>query len=110
MVLEVGVETTLAPNDDGAESAACTQKSTHALRPPPDQRASCSSCLRGAATDRAEKDNHEALLFYPHDTEGKCIELDAEAFEVIESWASLPDALKTAVVSIVRSNAKGGAQ
>ena len=108
-MLEVGVEPALSPNKDGAKSASCTQKSTHAVRPPPDQCLYRASCLRDAVADRDGKDNYEALIFYPHDTGGKCVELDAEAFEVIESWEALPDALKTAIVSIVRSNAKGGA-
>ena len=85
-MLEVGFETTFALNKAGGEKAQCTQKSTHAhlLSSNP------SSC--------------HALIFHPHEQEGIFVGLDPDAFEVIESWATLPGALKTAIVSIVRSH------
>ena len=109
MVLEVGFETTFAANKDGGESTPCTQKCTHApLALLPDQSSRCIDCLKKHGRDRTEKDTYDAFLFYPRDLEGRCVELDAEAFEVIEAWAHLPATLKTAVVSIVRSKHPSG--
>ncbi|MDF7809543.1 hypothetical protein P4E94_19050, partial [Pontiellaceae bacterium B12219] len=53
----------------------------------------------------AEKTNYDGYIYYPHDLEGKYIERDAQCFEVLEAWPSLPDSLKSAIVSIVRSAA-----
>lgn len=105
MVLEVGFETTFAANKDGGESVPCTQKCTHASPALlPDQPSRCINCLNKQERDKAKKETYDALLFYPRGPTGRCVELDAEAFEVMEAWATLPATLKTAVVSIVRSH------
>lgn len=57
--------------------------------------------------DKAEKINHDAMIFYPHDLEGKQVELDAEAFKVIEAWETVPVLLKKAIVAI--ANIRGAA-
>lgn len=56
----------------------------------------------------AKKLNYDALLFCPHDLEGKEVELDASAFEVIESWALLSGVHREKILGIVRSATGNG--
>lgn len=52
---------------------------------------------------------YDVLLFYPHETASdRSVEVDAECFELIEAWPSLPGYIKTALVSMIRRVPDGG--
>ena len=78
MVLEVGFEATLLANNDRGEDADRVQKRVH---------------------EEFESD-------LPPELEGKALDLDDYAYEVILAWDTLPEYLKEAIVSIVRSHTK----
>jgi hypothetical protein len=131
VVPEVGLEATFTANKDGVENAGCVQKRAHDEQTysknlmacddvflSPEQRdlkqflienqeridAVADESRIGREKEKAEKTNHDGIIYYPHDLEGKYIERDAECFEVIEAWPDLPGSLKSAILSIVRSD------
>ena len=51
---------------------------------------------------KAAQINYEVVLYYPHDIEGKEVELDEDAFKLIEAWTKIPSLLKQAIVAIAK--------